>query len=77
MHVLAHAEQSARAIALRISCGESDRWIGANRALHTSADTLHVAHTYDEAAYGHDWSYWQRIVPDHVTWHATHLRAAK
>jgi D-alanyl-lipoteichoic acid acyltransferase DltB (MBOAT superfamily) len=60
-------------LSLRLSCGESDRWLAANRAFHASADALHIAHAYDEAPYGHDWAYWQRIVPEHVTWHADRL----
>jgi S-formylglutathione hydrolase FrmB len=59
------------------SCGVSDRWITANRALHASAEALHLAHAYDEAPYGHDWAYWQRIVPEHVAWHAERLATAK
>jgi S-formylglutathione hydrolase len=76
-HLLARAPESARGLSLRVSCGVSDRWITANRALHTSADALHLAHAYDEAPYGHDWAYWQRIVPEHVAWHAERLGTAK
>lgn len=72
-HLLARDKERASGLALRLSCGESDRWIGANRAFHTSADALHIPHAYDEAPYGHDWTYWQRIVPEHVSWHADRL----
>jgi S-formylglutathione hydrolase FrmB len=70
IHLLGRAASPARALSMRISCGVNDRWIEANRALHARADALHIAHDYDEAPAGHEWSYWQAAIPDHIAWHA-------
>lgn len=76
-HLIARAPERARGLALRISCGAGDRWISANRSLHERVEALHIAHAYDEAAGGHDWSYWQEILPQHLAWHAQVLAAPK
>ena len=64
------APERARGLALRLSCGTTDRWFEPNRALHQRLDALQIAHAYDEAPAGHDWSYWTSSVPSHVAWHA-------
>ena len=69
-------ERSGRGLALRISCGSNDRWIEVNRALHERATALQIAHDYDEAPAGHEWSYWEALIPQHVAWHAAHLVAS-
>jgi S-formylglutathione hydrolase FrmB len=74
LHKLASAPAAASGMALRLSCGSSDRWIEANRALHRQLEALHIAHDYDEASAGHEWRYWQEIIPAHVAWHARALR---
>ncbi|MET0342417.1 MAG: DUF459 domain-containing protein [Polyangiales bacterium] len=74
-HLLDRAPESARGLALRLSCGASDRWVDANRMLHARAEALTIPHAYDEAPFGHEWTYWQNIVPDHVAWHAAQLHA--
>jgi S-formylglutathione hydrolase FrmB len=70
------APERARGLALRLSCGTTDRWIEPNRALHQRLDALHIRHAYDEAPAGHDWSYWASTVPAHVAWHAKLLTAS-
>jgi S-formylglutathione hydrolase FrmB len=67
-------ERAKPELALRLSCGDKDRWIGANRAFRARAAQLKVPLAYDEAPAGHDWSYWQRIVPEHIAWHAAQVR---
>jgi len=64
------APERARGLALRLSCGTNDRWLEPNRVLHQRLDALQIAHAYDEAPAGHDWSYWTGSVPSHVAWHA-------
>jgi S-formylglutathione hydrolase FrmB len=75
LHQLAQLAKGGRGLAMRISCGSNDRWIGVNRALHERATALQIVHDYDEAPAGHEWSYWEALIPQHVAWHAAHLTA--
>lgn len=77
LQLLERAPERARRLQLRLSCGASDRWIEANRAFHASANQHQVSHDYDEAPAGHEWSYWQKVVPEHVAWHARALAARR
>ena len=73
--LLERAPERARRLQLRLSCGVRDRWIEANRALHARATELGISHDYDEAPAGHEWSYWEQVIPEHVGWHARVLTA--
>ena len=45
---------------IRFDCGLADPYLEANRRLHRKLEALGIAHVYEEAEGGHDWSYWSR-----------------
>ncbi len=49
---------------LRFDCGADDPLLGGNRRLHQALTQRRVPHDYTEFPGGHDWSYWQRHLPD-------------
>jgi len=49
---------------LRFDCGADDQLLGANRDLHDLLDKRGIPHEYSEHPGGHDWTYWQRRLPD-------------
>lgn len=64
-------------LALKLSCGDRDRFLGVNRAFHAALEERGIAHEWDETPGGHEWSYWAATLPAHVAWHAERLRAAR
>lgn len=49
---------------IRFDCGVDDALIEGNRKLHRALQARAIAHTYEEFAGGHEWSYWQKHVAD-------------
>lgn len=58
-----HAD-SARHQSLFFATGLSDRMVADNRAFHERLDSLQVPHTFVEAAGGHSWKFWRRMLRD-------------
>lgn len=55
-----------RAVALHISCGQSDHLFGLNRKLHRLLERIGRPHEYREPPGGHDWAFWRRHVADAI-----------
>lgn len=49
---------------LRFDCGTEDALIAGNRRLHQALRQENISHDYTEPCGGHEWSYWQRHIPD-------------
>lgn len=49
---------------LRFDCGVDDQLIESNRRLHQALAQRSIPHDYTEFPGGHEWSYWQRHLPD-------------
>ncbi len=49
---------------LRFDCGTEDQLLPGNRILHQALTLRGIAHMYNEFPGGHEWSYWQRHLPD-------------
>lgn len=59
--------------AIRFDCGRDDELLAAHQELHEQLLATGVAHTYEEADGGHDWSYWSRQVTVSFRWFADHV----
>ena len=58
---------------LRFDCGVEDDLLESNRALHHALTEQKIVHDYTEYPGGHEWSYWQRYLPEtlrHVDRHS-------
>jgi S-formylglutathione hydrolase FrmB len=44
-----------------------------NRRFHKTLESLNIPHQYQESSGGHDWDYWLKQLPDHLTFHARRL----
>jgi S-formylglutathione hydrolase FrmB len=49
---------------LRIDCGTDDFLIEHSRGLHAHLDAIGVGHEYAEHPGAHNWTYWDRHIPD-------------
>jgi predicted esterase len=67
------ATPAAKKLKFYFSIGTSDRWLGANNALHEMLTSLKVPHKFEASEGGHAWSYWAEEVPKHIAWHAAQL----
>lgn len=68
---------AAARVALMLTCGDEDRFLEANRDLHSALERMNVPHVYAESPGGHDWRYWTQQLPLHVAWHAKTLAGAQ
>lgn len=48
---------------LYFDCGREDPWLGNNRELNASLDSLGIKHDYHEMSGAHDWAFWDRRLP--------------
>lgn len=58
--------------AIRFDCGSDDELLAADRELHRQLLADGIAHTYEEAAGGHDWAYWSGQLAASFRWFADH-----
>ena len=63
-----------RGVPLRLSCGQSDFWFGANARFSESLAALGIEHVWDPKPGNHDWDFWLAELPLHVAWHAENLK---
>lgn len=64
----------ARLPPFRFDCGTDDPLLPHNRALHAALERAGVPHTYEEFPGGHEWSYWERHLPDTLRFFAATLK---
>lgn len=68
-HLLERAQAEGRDIPeLFIMCGTEDELYPDNKAFKAALDERHIAYRYDERAGGHDWDYWNDVMPTVVDW---------
>jgi len=59
---------------IRFDCGISDSLIEPNRVLHQQLEEKGIAHTYVEHEGAHNWTYWEKHLPDALRFFWEELR---
>ena len=69
VRLLLDDKQRRAGLRIAFDCGTDDPLLDESRALHAQLEALDVAHGYAEHAGGHDWSYWEARLEDHLRFH--------
>ena len=68
--------EALKNLEIMLSVSTGDDWtLGDNRLLHQELESQGVAHEYLEEPGTHDWTFWKRQLPGHLTFQARVLNA--
>lgn len=62
------AAQESRMCPVYLTCGNSDVLVEGNRKVKQHLDQLNIPCEYHFSTGGHDWSFWNRTLPDVIKW---------
>ena len=67
-------QKPADSLAILIDCGNEDRVLPMNRAVHEKMLKLKIAHEYTERPGNHDWKYWENAIDYQFLFFSKHFK---
>ncbi len=67
-------QKPADSLAILIDCGNEDRVLPMNRAVHEKMLKLKIAHEYTERPGNHDWKYWENAIDYQMLFFSKHFK---